>query len=195
MRAVLAGLVIAASLIAAAAEARTVTVSELLSSGRVMTTIRGARIERVAAAPFPSFSSADRRDAALSRCEDVRGGPCRPAPLLERSAGEALTIILDDGFRVSELSFAVAGRNAVLRRNGTVMVNGRPYTLRELSALTLTGIIVIDLGSAAAAGLTLTSFELSALATPLPGAAVLMIAGLVGIGLAFGLASGPLKKV
>jgi hypothetical protein len=190
MRAVLAGFVVAASLIAAA-EARTVTVFELLSSDRVMTTVRGARIERVAAAPLPSFSSADRRDAALSRCEDVRGSPCRPAPLRERSAGEALTIILDDGFSVSELSFAAAGRNAVPRRNGTVVVNGRPYTLAELSALTLTGIIVIDLGSAAAAGLTLTSFELSALAIPPPGAAIFMLAGLVGIGLA----SGSRKKV
>lgn len=192
MRAVLAGLVVAASLVAAAAEARTITVSELLSSDRGTMNVRGARIERVVAAPLQSSSRADQRDAALSRCEDVRGSPCRSAPPLERNEGEVLTIVLEDGFSVSDLSFAAAaGRHAGLRRNGTVMVNGRAYTLRELSALTLTGAIVIDLESAAASGLTLTSFELSPLAIPLPGAAFFMLAGLFGIALAIS----PRKKV
>lgn len=191
MRAVLAGLVVAASL-ASAAEARTITVSELLASNGGMMNVRGARIERVAAAPHQSSARADQRDAALSRCEDVRGSPCRSAPPLERSEGEVLTIVLEDGFSISDLSFAAAaGRNAGLRRNETVMVNGKAYTLRELSALTLTGSIVIDLESAAASGLSLTSFELSALAIPLPGAAFFMLAGLLGIALAIG----PRKKV
>lgn len=177
--------VAAAISLSAAADARTVTVSDLRSSERVMMSVRGARIERAAAAPVSSTSRADRRDAALSRCEDVRGNACLPAPPNERLQAETLTIILENGFSVSDLSFSRApGQTDGARRNQTVMVNGRAYTLRELSALTLTGRIVIDLDHAAAAGLTLTSFELSDLAIPLPAAGLLMLAGLAGIALA-----------
>lgn len=181
MRAILLSIAAAAAL-TAPAEARSVSLTDFFAGETGALSIRGARISMTAPEPLESLSRAELRDAALMRCTGPRDNFCGVAPPSERLQGAMLTIFLEEGFSLSKLSFSgFPAESAFSRNNPSVIVNGVSYTLDELAALTLSGgRIEISLDSLAAAGLSLRSFELTDLSTPLPAAGLLMLAGLGG---------------
>lgn len=182
MRAVL--LILAAAVtLAGPADARMVGLSDFFAAGGGAMRVEGARIELTSPAPVETLSRADLRDAALLRCAGPRNQFCFDASRRERREDASLTIIVEEGFSLSKLSFGdLISESAFTSRNPSVIVNGDAYTLDELSNLTLTdGRMVINLNSLAAAGLSLRSFEITDLSTPLPAAGFLMLAGLGGV--------------
>jgi hypothetical protein len=185
MRALLLSIAAATAALASFAEARTINLGDIIAQGGGA--VRGAQITVIEPEPVDTLSRGEVRDRALSRCMESRGAPCLLARESRAVAGETmLAITLDEGFSLSGLSFSDSfAPGAISRRNPSVIVNGISYTLSELSGLSLSSRrVIIDLDSFAAAGVTLRSFELSALATPLPAAGFLMFAGLGGIAVA-----------
>jgi hypothetical protein len=181
MRAVLLSIAGAVAF-ASAAEARVVGLSDFFAAGSGAMSVDGARIELTTPSPVETLSRGEQRDAALLRCTGPRGQFCFGAPPTERLVDPSLTIIVEEGFSLSKLSFGdLISESSFTPRNPSVIVNGISYTLDELSGLTLTGgRLVINLNSLAAAGLSLSSFEITDLTTPLPAAGILMLAGLSG---------------
>lgn len=183
MRAVLSSIAAAVTLIGAA-DARMVGLSDFFAAGSGAISIDGARIELTAPSPasFEPLSRAGMRDAALLRCAGPRGQFCYGGPRPERIDDPSLTIIVEEGFSLSKLSFGdLISETSFSTRNPSVIVNGISYTLEELSSLTLTDArLVINLNSLAAAGLSLRSFEITDLSTPLPAAGLLMLAAIGG---------------
>lgn len=181
MRAILLSIA-AASALTAPAEARSVSLTDFFAGETGALSIRGARISMTATEPLEMLSRAELRDAALMRCTGPRDNFCGVAPPSGRLQGAMLTIFLEEGFSLSKLSFSgLPAESAFSRNNPSVIVNGVSYTLDELSGLTLNGgRVAINLDSLAAAGLSLRSFELTDLSTPLPAAGLLMLAGLGG---------------
>jgi hypothetical protein len=160
--------------LAGSAEARTISLGDILAQGGGA--VRGAAINIIAPEPLEEFSRAELRDRAFSRCMESRGSPC----LFETM----LAITLEEGFSLSNLSFneGFGGKRDAVQ---SVIINGVAYRMSDLSELALTSrTIFINLDALAAQNLTLRSFDLEALATPLPAAGVLMLAGLGGIALA-----------
>lgn len=185
MRAMMLSLGAALSALAGAAEARTIDLGDIIAHGGGA--VRGARISVLEPEPAETLLRADARDRALGRCLEPRGAPCLlvdPSPSRTFAAETMLAITLEDGFSLRSLSFneGFGGKRAAGR---TVIINGVAYRMSELSALTLTSrTIFINLDALAAQNLSLRSFDLEALATPLPAAGLLMLAGLGGLSLA-----------
>ncbi len=183
MRAVLLSLAAAVTL-AGPADARTVGLAEFFASGGGAMSVDGARIELTSpsTAAFEPLTRGEQRDAALLRCTGPRGQFCVGAQRPERLEDPSLTIIVEEGFSLSKLSFGdLISETSFTARNPSVIFNGISYSLDELSGLTLEGgRVVINLNSLAAAGLSLRSFEITDLSTPLPAAGILMLAGLGG---------------
>ncbi len=183
MRAVLLSIAAAVTL-AGPADARMVGLADFFAAGNSAMSVDGARIELTSPSPaaFEPLTRGEQRDAALLRCTGPRDQFCFGAPRPERLDDPSLTIIVEEGFSLSKLSFGdLISEGSFTSRNPSVIVNGISYTLDELSNLTLTdGRLVIDLSSLAAAGLSLRSFEITDLSTPLPAAGLLMLAGLGG---------------
>jgi hypothetical protein len=169
--------------LAGSAEARTISLGDILAQGGGA--VRGAAINIIAPEPLEEFSRAELRDRAFSRCMESRGSPCLFALDQRAPAGETmLAITLEEGFSLSNLSFneGFGGKRDAVQ---SVIINGVAYRMSDLSELALTSrTIFINLDALAAQNLTLRSFDLEALATPLPAAGVLMLAGLGGIALA-----------
>lgn len=175
--------IIAAVTLAGPADARTVGLTDFFAAGNGSMSVEGARIELTTPAPVETLSRAEMRDAALLRCTGPRDQFCFGASRPSRLEEASLTIFIEEGFSLSKLSFGdLISESAFARRNPAVIVNGISFTLEELSSLTLTsGRVVINLNSLAAAGLSLRSFEITDLSTPLPAAGILMLAGLGGL--------------
>lgn len=159
-----------------------VELADFFTAGNGAMSVRGASIDLTTPSPVEALTRAERRDAALLRCAGPRDAFCFSEALPERLEDPSLTIIVEEGFSLSKLSFGgLASEGSFASGSASVIVNGISFTLDELSNLTLTGgRLVINLNSLTAAGLSLRSFEITDLSTPLPAAGLLMIAGLGG---------------
>lgn len=185
MRAIVLSIAAIAAL-AAQADARTIALSDFFAAGQNVMSVRGARIELTEPTAVELLARAELRDAALLRCTGPRDNFCFSARPPERLEGSMLTIFVEEGFSLSKLTFGgLTPESAFAPSSPAIIVNGVSYTLDELSGLTLNGgQAVISLDQLAAAGLSLRSFEIADLATPLPAAGLLMVAGLGGLALA-----------
>lgn len=185
MRVILLSIAASAAALMSAAEARTVRFADL-AAGAGLIDLGGARARVTPLPAEAALSRAELRDAGLVVCDGPRGGGCRERAARSRTqSGAFLTIFLDEGVSLSNLSFDDHFAGEAPDGSRTVSINGVAYALGELSKLTLTGeTVIINLDAAAAQQLSLRSFELSALDAPLPAAGVPMIAGLGGIALA-----------
>lgn len=181
MRAILLSIAAVAAL-AAPAQARSVSLSDFFAAEAGALNVLGAQLMMTKPESFEALSRAELRDAAPLRCAGPRENFCFAGPPSRPLGGATLTIFVEEGFSLSKLSFGgTSAGKAFGGDNPSVIVNGVSYTLDELAGLTLSGgRVAINLDSLAAFGLSLRSFELTDLSTPLPAAGLLMLAGLGG---------------
>lgn len=88
-------------------------------------------------------------------------------------------------FKITNLRFNHDKPGPITTSQKTLVVNGVAYHFAELAGMTLKdSLIVLRSGGSRPTSFTLEAFDIEALETPLPGAGLLMLAGLAGIGFA-----------
>jgi hypothetical protein len=174
-------IVTAFGILAGSASARTVLVTDLLSeqseaAGRSVSdlgditiyfstrTPRPRPVEDLAQSPSPSRSAT----AALSR---------------SRAPSSTITLVANEKVEFSNFEFSANG--GALPASGAVMVNGVPYRFSDVGALVVSApFVTLTQRGGQPFQFALISFDVNELDAPLPAAAFLMLAGLVGIGVA-----------
>lgn len=163
----------AAAALAGAASARTIDVAEILAANGGAVDGTFVDLGDVAirySSPEPEFSA----DLARSGGDFRRAVETRAAKAVGRPV--YIEIILKSASKISNFNFSNNAR-------GTVLVGGKSYSFADVGDLALKAPVIV-VKSRGDRPLALESFDVAALETPLPGAGILMIAGIAGIGFA-----------
>jgi hypothetical protein len=94
-------------------------------------------------------------------------------------------IYVNGAFKITNLRFNDGDPGSLTSTRKTLMINGVAHHFSKVGGLTLDdAVIVMRRGGSNPTTFSLEAFDVEALATPLPGAGVLMLAGLAGIAFA-----------
>jgi hypothetical protein len=94
-------------------------------------------------------------------------------------------IYVNSAFKIANLKFNDGDPGSLTATRKTLMINGVAHHFSKVGALTLDdSVIVLRRGGSHPTTFSLEAFDVEALATPLPGAGALMLAGLAGIAFA-----------
>ncbi len=117
------------------------------------------------------------------RWRSLQPNSSRVAIAAERASFTAIHINGD--FKITNLKFNDGDPGDMTKTRKTLVVNGVAYHFSKIGGMTLTdSVIVMRRGGSHPSTFTLEAFDIEALATPIPAASILMLAGLAGIGFA-----------